>query len=295
LVVDQEGRALFWHGVMYDITDRKRSEDALRQALEREHEASEQLRALDQLRTTFLHAVSHELRTPLSAVLGFALTIEREDIQLSPPEQRDLARRLAANARKLDQLLCDLLDLDRLDRGILEPRRRPTDVAALVRRTVEGSEVLGVRPVRVEAGLVVASVDGPKVERIVENLLANAARHTPPATTIWVKVLAEGDGVTIAVEDSGPGVPEELRQIIFEPFHQGPDRPEYSPGVGIGLSLVARFAQLHGGRAWVQPREGGGASFRVHLPGSTGQAAAERTYFSTGTPTSEPYSVQEPS
>jgi signal transduction histidine kinase len=137
----------------------------------------------------------------------------------------------------------------------------------------------------VEAQLVVAQLDGPKVERIVENLLVNAARHTPPDCGIWVKVSAADGGVLIVVEDQGAGVPEELRETIFEPFRQGPDAPAHSPGVGIGLSLVARFAQLHGGRAWVEDRPGGGASFKVFLP----------DHLSTGAPTSDPYSVQEPS
>jgi signal transduction histidine kinase len=72
--------------------------------------------------------------------------------------------------------------------------------------------------------------------------------------------------VVIAVEDDGPGVAEHLRETIFEPFRQGPDAPQHSPGVGVGLTLVRRFAELHGGRAWVQERDGGGASFRVFLP-----------------------------
>ena len=164
-------------------------------------------------------------------------------------------------------MLSDLLDLDRLDRGIMEPRRRPTDVAALVRRTVESSEVLGTRPVRVEAQLVVAPVDGPKVERIVENLLANAARHTPPGSSVWVRVDPHEGGVLIVVEDDGTGVPEHLRETVFEPFRQGPQTRPHAPGVGIGLSLVARFAELHGGKAWVEDRPGGGASFKVFLPG----------------------------
>jgi signal transduction histidine kinase len=109
-------------------------------------------------------------------------------------------------------------------------------------------------------------VDGAKVERIVENLLANAVRHTSVGTQIWIRVNASDDGVLIAVEDAGPGVPEDLRIAVFEPFRQGTEGGP-SPGVGIGLSLVARFSELHGGRAWVEEREGGGASFRVFLPG----------------------------
>jgi two-component system, cell cycle sensor histidine kinase and response regulator CckA len=284
-------------GILFDITESKRAGEELQRALELEREASERLRALDELKNTFLHAVSHELRTPLAAVLGFALTLEREDVEFELSERQELVHRLAANARKLDQLLSDLLDLDRLDRGIVEPRRRPTDVASLVRRTVENSDVLGLRPVRVDADLVVVAVDAAKVERIVENLLANAARHTPLDTTIWVRVRPEERGVVIEVEDSGPGVPKELRESIFEPFHQGPLPSPHSPGVGIGLSLVARFAALHGGRAWVQERPGGGASFRVYLPGAPSEAASQQDhdYFSTGTPTSEPYSVHDPS
>jgi signal transduction histidine kinase len=114
----------------------------------------------------------------------------------------------------------------------------------------------------------VVPVDASKVERIVENLLANAARHTPPDTTIWVRVGPERGGVLICVEDDGPGVSDTLRDTIFEPFRQGPHAPSHSPGVGIGLSLVAKFAELHGGRAWVEERPGGGASFKVYLPGA---------------------------
>jgi signal transduction histidine kinase len=118
----------------------------------------------------------------------------------------------------------------------------------------------------VTAEPVVAWVDPAKVERVVENLLANADRHTTPDTPVWVTVARQDGGVLLAVEDAGGGVPKELRSALFEPFRQGPGAPAHAPGVGIGLSLVARFAELHGGRAWVQDRPGGGASFRVLLP-----------------------------
>jgi signal transduction histidine kinase len=84
-----------------------------------------------------------------------------------------------------------------------------------------------------------------------------------------VRVAREDGGVLIAVEDEGPGVPDDLKRAIFEPFRQGNGVPNPSPGVGVGLSLVARFAELHGGRAWVEDRPEGGASFRVFLPGSS--------------------------
>jgi K+-sensing histidine kinase KdpD len=229
-------------------------------------ESAARLQALDEMKNMFLDAVSHELRTPLAAVLGIALTLGREDVPLSDADTQDLLGRLAANAKKLERLLSDLLDLDRLARGIVEPKRKPTDVGALVLGVVEASDVLGQRAVRVDVVPVVLAVDAAKVERIVENLLANAARHTKEEAGVWVRVAPEDTGVMIAVEDGGVGVPDDLKEAIFEPFRQGPQRSQHSPGVGIGLSLVARFAELHGGRAWVEDRPGGGAAFRVFLP-----------------------------
>jgi signal transduction histidine kinase len=162
----------------------------------------------------------------------------------------------------------DLLDLDRLSRGLVEPRRTATDVGALVRRVVDESELLAGREVRVDAERVTAKIDAPKVERIVENLLVNAARHTPVEARIWVRVgAADREGVLLEVDDEGPGIPEDIRDSIFGAFERGPTPSEHAPGSGIGLALVARFAELHGGRAWVEGREGGGSSFKVLLPG----------------------------
>ncbi len=256
-----------WQGVMFDVTGHKLAEQTLRNALSREREAAARLRALDEMKSTFLHAVSHELRTPLAAIMGAALTLDRDDLTLPAEDQRDLLHRMAANSRKLDRLLADLLDLNRLDRGIVEPDRRMTDVGALARSVVAEYEALGDRRVEVHAPPGSVDVDPAQVERILENLLANAVRHTPPGTPVWIKVSLERDGVLLAVEDSGPGVPRELRATVFEAFAQGPSLSRHSPGVGIGLSLVARFAELHGGRAWVEERDGGGASFRVFIPG----------------------------
>jgi K+-sensing histidine kinase KdpD len=230
-------------------------------------QAADHLRVLDEMKNMFLDAVSHELRTPLAAVLGIALTLQRADLLLSGEDHLDLVKRLATNARKLERLLSDLLDLDRLTRGILRPNRHPTDVAALVRLVVENSDLLVNHIVTVEAASVTASLDGPKVERIVENLLANTARHTPAGTHVRVGITARDGGIALTVDDDGPGIPEDLRESIFQPFQQGRNRNPHSPGVGIGLSLVARLAELHGGRAWVEEREGGGASFQVFLPG----------------------------
>jgi PAS domain S-box-containing protein len=256
----------YWQGFLLDVTERKEAQTQLERALVVEREATQRLRSLDEMKNTFLQAVSHDLRTPLAAILGLAITLERGDVHLDEADARDLARRIAGNARRLDRLVTNLLDMDRLARGIVSPKLDEADVGGLVGRVAEESELVPRGRLVIELEPVVQAVDVAKVERIIENLLANAVRHTPATSTIWIRVEADAAGVLIAVEDDGPGVPEDLREAVFEPFRQGPDAPQHSPGVGVGLTLVRRFAELQGGRAWVQEREGGGASFRVSLP-----------------------------
>ena len=158
-------------GLMIDITERKRAEQALRrserkysEAFRREREAAQRLRALDEMKNTFLEAVSHDLRTPLTSILGSALTLEQTELNLPKDDALDLVGRIAANARKLERLLSDLLDLDRLQRGIVSPQRRPTDLAELVHRSVDGTENPAGRDIEVEVESITVSVDAAKVE-----------------------------------------------------------------------------------------------------------------------------------
>ena len=247
-----------WHGVMYDIT-------ALKEDIEREREAADHLRALDALKDTFLDAVSHELRTPVAAIMGLSLTLERDEGSLTDAERKEFAGRISRNAHKLQVLIQDLLDLNRMNRDALNLERVRNDVSEIAIQALEEADLPETHLVSLDAEPVVVPVDAAKVERIVENLLLNAVRHTPDGTPIVLSVRPEADGVLICVDDEGPGVPEAMRRSIFEPFRQANESP--AEGVGIGLSLVSRFAELHGGRAWVEGRLGGGASFRVFLPG----------------------------
>jgi len=268
-----QGGTRLLRGLMVDITERKTAEQALRrserkfsEAFRREKEATE--RNLDEMKNTFLEAVSHDLRTPLTAILGSALTLEQSGPDLTRDDSEDLIRRIAMNARKLERLLSDLLDLDRLQRGIVSPQLRPTDVRELVERCVAELEIPEGRKLELDVRPVTVSIDAAKVERIIENLLSNALRHTPPGAHIWLTAEAKDGGVLFTIEDDGPGIPGDLRDAVFEPFRQAPgSAAEHSPGVGVGLSLVLRFAELHGGRAWLDERPGGGASFHVFLPG----------------------------
>jgi PAS domain S-box-containing protein len=248
LVPGEHGEPDRWQGYYIDITPQKQAEAATREGM-----------------NTFLDAVSHELRTPLATVIGIAKTLKRAGSSLATEDVTDLVDRLVNNADKLDRLLNDLLDLDRLSKGIVAPKLAATDLAALVAGAAQEWRQRSGRRLEVLAEPVVATVDAAKVERIVENLLANADRHTTPDTPVWLRLERRDDGVLLAVEDAGAGVPEELRGGLFEPFRRGPESGR-GPGAGIGLTLVARFAQLHGGRAWVEDRPGGGASFRVLLP-----------------------------
>jgi PAS domain S-box-containing protein len=266
-----DGHPMSLQGVMYDVTEQKLAEAQLVKALDAEKEAAAGLRVLQEMQNSFLQAVSHDLRTPLTSILGCALTLEGSLVQetLSREDEHDLIGRIASNSRKLHRLLTNLLDLDRMSRGIIAPNRDEVDVLDILIRVVQESsaethpiELMTTEPVP-------ARVDAAQVERIVENLVANAIRYTPSGTPIWVKAIGDDESVLIVVEDAGPGVPVELHGSIFEPFRQGNEVVSHSPGVGIGLSLVTQFAELHGGRAWVEDRDGGGASFNVYLPFGT--------------------------
>jgi PAS domain S-box-containing protein len=262
LVRDEDGTPLFYQGVLSDVTESRRAKDELQLALD-------ELRRADEMKNTFLTAVSHDLRTPLATILGNAITLEHADeLALSSEERTDMARALAAKARRLTELITDLLDMDRLTRGAFEPRLAPEELAELIERVAREVDLIGGRQVELDLHPVVAMVDRSMVERVVENLLVNASKHTPTEATIGVRLRAVGDGAEIVVEDDGPGVPVELRGVLFQPFERGPSANPHSPGVGLGLSLVARFAELHGGRAWVQDRSGGGAAFHVLLASS---------------------------
>jgi signal transduction histidine kinase len=242
--------------------------------VEQQEEVSSDLREMNDVKDTLLHAVSHDLKSPLAGILGAMQTIRRDDVlHLSGDERESLYEVIEQSGRKMNRLIDDLLDLDRIDRGKLTPKREPTDVGGLARRVAQDCVGLESHPIRVEADDILVDVDPGKVERVIENLLMNASRHTPPGTPVHVRVHARTNGVVLEVEDEGPGVADDLKETLFEPFKQG--NTPGGRGVGIGLSLVKRFAELHGGTAHVEDAPGGGARFVVTLPGEV--TAPERS------------------
>jgi signal transduction histidine kinase len=235
------------------------------------------LREMNEVKDTLLHAVSHDLKGPLAGILGAMQTLRRtEELELTPEEVESLHLMIEQSARKMNRLVDDMLDLERLDRGQITPERDPTDIGELARRVADELPGMDTHPVRVDADPVLVEVDPGKVERIIENLLTNAGRHTAAGIPVHIEIREQPKGVLMVIEDEGTGIPDELKEELFEPFRQGPTAA--GRGVGIGLSLVKRFAELHGGTAIIEDRPGGGARFVITLPGKVSKAepAAER-------------------
>ena len=260
----QEGLAVYFR----DGGERVHREQRLERLAAEEQAAAERLRELDRLKDTFLAAVSHELRTPLTVVQGMGRTLQRLRGALDTARRAELEDALVDHADRLGKLLDDLLDLDRLSSGAGQSQPQACDAASIVRATVleqlgdgpEVRQVLAGLPSRLEA-----TVDPVQLERITVNLVDNACKYAPPGPSRIALEPLSPDGLVLEVVDDGPGIPRGLRDRVFQPLYRAEeDHP--SPGTGIGLTLVAAFAELHGGSAEVvdSPR---GAHLKVILPG----------------------------
>ena len=240
----------------------EQAREALSHELAGEQERTRELRRLHDERERFLSGISHELRTPLTAIHGFTETLLEHQRSLDADHRDRLLARIAANVHRLEELIDDLLDLDRFRRGTVTVTRRPERLLRLVHAVLEGLTVPD-RALHVQGTEVELPVDAARIERIVDALVANAVQHTPAGTTIWVDVRPTDDGALLVVEDDGPGVPVQLREAVVQPFARGAD--PVARGVGIGLSLAAQSAALHGGEMRLTERPGGGARIEVTL------------------------------
>jgi two-component system sensor histidine kinase MtrB len=224
----------------------------------------------------FASDVSHELRSPLTTMATSVGVLEARRDEL-PERSRTVLDLLVADVGRFRTIVEDLLEISRFDAGAAALDLDELPVAELVRNAVRlspGDEVPVV--VRPGAEAVVASVDKRRVVRVLANLLENASRYGDGADQVVVERV--GAEVRISVEDRGPGVPEEERDRIFERFSRGAaeaGRRGTGQGVGLGLALVQEHVALHGGRVWVEDREGGGACFVVALPVEGVAPAAE--------------------
>jgi signal transduction histidine kinase len=235
--------------------------DELRAALDESRQAPPVTVIVDEARTALQEAVAAEVRRPLSSIMGLTLALKHADP--TTDEGVEMIRQLSMHARKLDRLVAEYLEVDRLIDGTLRPNRRRTDVEALVRRVVEESPDLANIEVRLDTARTSAAVDPILAEQMIEALLANAGRRTAPGGSITVRVSQDGAGATILVEDDGEVVPASFREALLDP---GQLLRSGVPKGGTGLILMSRLAQIHRGRATVEDRPGGGAAFRVFLP-----------------------------
>ena len=216
----------------------------------------------------FVSAVSHELRSPLTTLMAAVEVLHARRAEL--PERAAIAVDLVASeVTRFDRLVQDLLEISRLDAGAVE---RPTEEVAIGEFVLRVMSALAgdgrAIPVDVDADALDAVVlaDKRRLERVLANLVENAEAYGGGATRVALE--RTGPLVRLAVEDAGPGIPDEEHERIFEAFVRGRSAAARgsSQGTGLGLSIVAEHVALHGGRVWVEPSDAGGARFVVELP-----------------------------
>lgn len=229
------------------------------------------LETANRAKDEFLHTMSHELRTPLTSILGWATLLQRQ-----APEEQKLDRALEIierNARALERIVNDLLDVSIIISGKLQLTLQRTDLAAVIVAAIDvvrpAAEMKGVRlAMDLAPGLGETVADTDRLRQIVWNLLSNAVRFTPRGGRVAISAARKDDGIQIRVEDTGLGIPAEHLPHVFERFRQvdGSITRTYG-GLGLGLSLVRHIAEAHGGR--VEAYSEGtdcGATFTVTLP-----------------------------
>jgi two-component system sensor histidine kinase KdpD len=241
-------------------------------ALERVHYVEVAQQALirmesERLRNSLLAALSHDLRTPLAALVGLA-----ESLELTKPElsglQRDTAQAIAEEARRMNALVNNLLDMARIESGDVKLRREWQSVEEVV-----GSALKAIQPalankrieVALPSDLPLVEFDATLIERVLYNLLENAGKYTPAGTVIRIAAEASGDRLLVTVSDNGPGVPQAQREAIFDKFTRG-SRESATPGVGLGLAISRAIVEAHRGKIWVEDNAGSGARFCFTLP-----------------------------
>ena len=219
-----------------------------------------ELEARDGLQTALLAAVSHDLRTPLAAIKAASSSLLDPEVELPAQYRLELVQMVDDNAERLERLIANLLDMTRLRTGhlsvVLEPMS-PTELAAIMRRDHPSLEV------RLDPGAQLIRTDQGLVERILGNLVDNAARHQPEGSAVVLDVQSEPDEVVFRIIDRGPGVPAARREQIFKPFQQLGDK---GTGVGLGLAVAQGFAHAIGANIVARDTPGGGLTMELRLP-----------------------------
>jgi two-component system sensor histidine kinase KdpD len=229
---------------------------AERSRLQAEALEAEALRRSDALKTALLRAVSHDLRSPLTAILASADALASPGLALGADDRLELATGIRGEANRLDRVVEQLLDVSRLEAGVVEPHRELWHVDELVGRALAG---LGEDAGRVQAEIgpdtPPVEVDAAHVERVLANLIDNALHYSPAGSRVVVRAEPGATELRLHVVDSGPGLPPEERDALFQPFRRG---SVVQRGSGLGLAIARGFAEANGGRLWAQDDPAGG-------------------------------------
>ena len=241
-------------------------------ALERVHYvevAQDALVAMEseRMRNALLSTLSHDLRTPLTAIVGLSSAVLKR-LEDAPAAQRELAHDLHEEAHRMSGMVSNLLDMARLQGGNVQLNRQWQTLEEVVGTALRATaRVLGSRDIRVSLpeDLPLLHFDAVLLERVLVNLLENAAKYTPTESPIAIGAAPDADAVHVWVDDLGPGLPPGMEDRIFDRFTRG-ERETSRPGTGLGLALCRAIIEAHGGHIRAENRAGGGARFAFTLP-----------------------------
>ncbi|MFI8073374.1 ATP-binding protein [Streptomyces sp. NPDC086033] len=235
-----------------------------RRRLQEEADRARALAEGNRIRTALLAAVSHDLRTPLAGIKAAVTSLRSDDVEWSEQDQADLLEAIEEGADRLDHLVGNLLDMSRLQTGTVTPLIRETDLDEVIPMALGGVPEDSV-DMDVPETLPMVDVDRGLLERAVANVVENAVKYSPADTRVLVKASAIADRVEVRVVDRGPGVPDEAKDRIFEPFQRYGDSPRGN-GVGLGLAVARGFTEALGGTLHAEDTPGGGLTMVLTLP-----------------------------
>ncbi|MFI6942491.1 ATP-binding protein [Streptomyces sp. NPDC050418] len=234
-----------------------------RQRLMDEAERSRTLAEGNRIRTALLAAVSHDLRTPLAGIKAAVTSLRSDDVEWSDEDRSELLAGIEDGADRLDHLVGNLLDMSRLQTGTVTPLIREIDLDEVVPMALGGVPE-GSADLDIPESLPMVSVDKGLLERAVANIVENAVKYSPDRTPVRVSASAIGERVEIRVVDRGPGIPDDAKERVFEPFQRYGDAPR-GAGVGLGLAVARGFTESMGGTLSAEDTPGGGLTMVLTL------------------------------
>lgn len=255
---------------MQGLADQLSSAIYISRLLKSEAEARRRAEEADALKLKFLAMVSHELRTPLTSIQGFASTLLAEDVHWDADSQQDFIRIINEESDKLTDLISQLLDLSRLEAGMLSIDPHPENFDQVIDTVLPQLAVLSAGHdlvLDLPERLPTVNADGDRIGQVLSNLVGNAARYAPPGTAIRVAAQQVDDVLCVSVSDEGPGIPPDERENVFEAFRQANNHKDgKGQGAGLGLAIARGLVEAHGGRIWIEDRDGPGTTLTFALP-----------------------------